>query len=172
MQQKYLLDIGPTSDDGETLPRFLPTPTAGISGGERSGDRKGTGDLKFMARTGVLTSLPVVSLAKTSAMPDAATDLKVSEADCFSKLNCFTPIFSSLQVKGLKTPLHFTSQHITARHSTPLHSTPRHNTSLHVILFYASLTRQFSTDPRSLWRRHFESGRSTSFEFSLMRRQL
>lgn len=40
-----------------TLPSAVqlpPTPNTGISGGERSADRKGTGDLKFMARHGLL----------------------------------------------------------------------------------------------------------------------
>jgi len=109
-QQKFWNDIGPTPDAGETLPRFLPTPSAGdgvksymnesimkrvrhrVATGKHPKRKDGGTYQESLAErvqqeliTGPLTSSVADSPAKISAMPDAVPDSTAKEVDCFSR---------------------------------------------------------------------------------------
>jgi site-specific DNA-cytosine methylase len=74
MQQEFWKNIGPKSDDGGTLRRFLP-----------NAEGYGTAQMYYQKQIGTLTLSAAGSPAKTSVTQDAAKDSKANEADCFSK---------------------------------------------------------------------------------------
>ena len=88
MQTEFWPNTGPTSDAGETLPRFLPTPTASDSRGQKHKPTPTYPDLRHVAAmevAGRSMSFAAASHARTSATPDAEPDSTASEADCFSR---------------------------------------------------------------------------------------
>ena len=77
-QGDFWQKIGPTSEVGTTLRRFLPTPY-GLSGNQGQGDGEFGKAIRNLP-PGPLTSFAAVSPAKTSATPESVQDSTATEA--------------------------------------------------------------------------------------------